>query len=830
MRLSISRLRGVLIAGAVLLVMVVGAFVGRGRYRSLMLYRRLIKRSGVTLTHDTNGFTTAQSLQGRTVFTLHAAKATQLAAGKWALHDAELTLFDHAGKAADHVRASEIDYDEKAEVARADGVVDMDLLPPEGLAKGGRAPVAGGTDAAKRAAALDAAALRAAPAQAVHVKTSGLVYRRKLGIAVTEQRVDFAYGGMQCTAVGAEFDAGNNRLRLRSEVRMEGVTHGKPLHIAAASGEMDRDDNVATLERPAMTSGEGSAGADRAVLHLRQDGSIEQLQAGDHVVLRSMTQEFTAARLDAALNAQTLPERAKLSGGVVMSGTNPLRPMHGSAATVDAVFNAQGVPALVTGDGGAKLSMADMRPEAHGITRSMEGQRVVATFKPGQRRGSAQLSEVRATGDAHAAGESIAAAPHAGTGKWLLKSTQVAGEDLHLVFATGGDGKAQPRTLEAQGHTLLRQDGPGDAQQSSTGDHLQVTFGNDAKAGPSLRGGLGVDTAVQQGHVIIHSRAAARPGSAEQGAGSSGIADKALYDGATQRLTLTGGVRLDGDRAEVSAPVVVLDQATQDVEATEGVQATLEADRQASAEKDTPVTHVLAESAHLVHSEKLAEFRGSAAQPARLWQVGSQVEAATLLFDGAKRTFSARPTSGGELIHALLAAAPRPVAAGTAAPPSLVHVASKKMDYNDLLREATFSGEVRMQAAMGDVKAERGVVFLTPAARQPTAVPAPAQVNPLGGSVQRAILSGKVEIQQPGRSGHGEQLLYNAGTGQYVLTGTAAQPPYIVDEDQGDVTGETLVFADAGSTIVVAGATGTKGSAGRVRTDLSVRSKKDERQ
>jgi lipopolysaccharide export system protein LptA len=73
MRFTVSRLRGVLIAGAALLVLVLVAYIGVGRYKSLMVYRQLLKKSGITITHDTNGFTYSQSLLDRKIFTLHSA-------------------------------------------------------------------------------------------------------------------------------------------------------------------------------------------------------------------------------------------------------------------------------------------------------------------------------------------------------------------------------------------------------------------------------------------------------------------------------------------------------------------------------------------------------------------------------------------------------------------------------------------------------------------------------------------------------------------------------------------------------------------------------------
>jgi lipopolysaccharide export system protein LptA len=341
---------------------------------------------------------------------------------------------------------------------------------------------------------------------------------------------------------------------------------------------------------------------------------------------------------------------------------------------------------------------------------------------------------------------------------------------------------------------------------------------------------------VQAGHVTIKNRAAAKVESSEPGASSSGTADRASFDGETQRLTLSGNAHLEDNDASLVAPVVVIDQATEDAEAQGGVQATMEsAPRDGSSAKASPVTHVLAASARFAHAAKTAEFRGTDAQPAKMWQDASQVQAATLLFDGVRRTFSARPEAAGAMIHSVFAGAQAGSKAGVAAKPArTVRVASPKMDYNDALREAIFSGGVTMEGGMGVVRGERAVVFLTPVAKQVGQPAAAVRPNPFGGSggsIDRVVVSGAVQMEQPGRKGTGEQLVYVAATGQYVLTGTSAAPPRIVDAQQGNVTGTTLVFSDAGSTIVVAGEAGAaEAQGGRVRSEMSVKPKTEERQ
>jgi lipopolysaccharide export system protein LptA len=813
MALSISRLRGVLIGGAALLVLVLVAYIGLGRYRSLMVYRQLLKKSGITITHDTNGLTVEKSVLDRKIFRLHAAKATQLGSGKWELHGADLTLFDKNGSPADHIIGSEIEYDEKSQVVSAQGVVDMDLLPPQGLANGGRAPV-------------DGVGVPKAGGQPVHVRTSGLVYQRKAGVATTEREVDFSFGGMQCSAIGAAFDSDDSTVKLLSQVRMQGVAHGKPLYLTAAHAEMNRDSNVAYLTQPKVTSDGQAAMADRGVLNLRKDGSIERLQAIDHVVLKSETRLITAARLDATLNQQTLPEKAELSGGVVLTGTDRVRPMHGDAATVEAVFDGRGVPTVVTATGGAKLTMMDRKSDARGLNRSMEGATIVARFVPGKGRSSARLSEVRAAGRGHAAGDSIVPVKGAGIAEGR-KMTQVWGDDLQLAFVAGADGKSQAHTLDATGHTVLRQDAPLGAQTTSSGDTLAVVMRPEALAGGKVgsKDGMGIASAVQAGHVSMQNHAAGKVGSTEPGAVSAGTAENAAYDGATQKLMLTGHAHLEGDNALMTAPTVVIDQMTQDMAARGGVQTTIESAQSSEAgKKPSSVTHVLSESARFTHASKLAEFRGTDTQPAKMWQDASQVQAATLLFDGVRRTFSARGAAAGSLIHAVFAGAAAAAKPGAAAKPaSILRVASPRMDYNEALREADFSGGVTMDGSMGEVVGQRAVVFLTPEAKQAGATRVVDRGNLFGGaggSVDRVVVSGGVRMEQPGRRGTGDQLLYTAAEGSYVLSGAAR----IVDAQQGTVTGATLLFRDGGSTIVVAGE-----AQGRVRTEMNVRPKVEER-
>jgi lipopolysaccharide export system protein LptA len=831
MRTSIQRLRWVLIAGALLLVVILAAFIGYGRYVALKRYKQIIARSGVSITHDSNGVTYSQSIKGKKIFTIRAKTESSLGGGKYVLHDAELLLYNREGDAADHIYGSEMEYDQNEQVARAKGEVFMDIQPPRGLANGGRSP-------------LQIAVPRPASAPIIHVRTSGLVYVRKLGVAATEQQVEFNYGDMTCTALGAEFDTNDNTLKLLANVHMDGLAHGKPLHVTAARADMNRDDDVANLTTPVVTSDNRRMSSDAAVVDLRKDGSIDSVHATNRVVLTDKTQQITSNRLDASLNEQSIPQKARLTGNVVLVDSNPLRPTHASAAVVDVAMDAQGQPTKVVATGSARLSMIDRRSSPTGLARSMDGTKIVALFAPGQHKSPSPLTEIHAIGSAHASGQSLAAqakdspADHKAPG---LKDAQISADDLRTTFVQTPDGKVHPDKLYGTGHTRLQQDAPLGEQEISSGDSIEILFAPPrSAAATSDSDEMAIRSAVQSGNITIHDRSAAKPGSTVPKSVTDGTAERASYDGSSQILTLTGHTHLESEDGSIVAPTVALNQRTQDADASGGVQANFQKPSgpagAAAKTAPEPVTHVLAASAHFEHATRLVTFHGSDAAPARMWQDASQVQAATLVFDGNRRIFSARPGKPGGLIHAILASNPAPRKLGAPIrPPSMIRVASPTMDYNDLQREATFAGGVIIDGTMGEVRGQHAVAFLT-ALHAPVAKPSEstsqAQPNPLNGSIDRVVVYGDVQLDEPGRHGTGEQLLYSAATQNYILTGTTANPPHITDAQQGSVTGTTLIFGDAGSTIVVSGEQGApKGKGGRVHTETYVHpGTKEERQ
>ena len=245
------------------------------------------------------------------------------------------------------------------------------------------------------------------------------------------------------------------------------------------------------------------------------------------------------------------------------------------------------------------------------------------------------------------------------------------------------------------------------------------------------------------------------------------------------------------------------------------------------------------------------ELKGTDAAPARMWQGASQVEAANLFLDRGKDSMQAWPAASTGVVRSVFAesqeaannrqqtankqeaAKSQPSAGGakgavTPGGERVVRVTSARLDYSGVSHEAVFTGGVLAEGQDGTVRAQRGVAFLVPkqpttgasiaasGAKQPAAK---GQPDPVASQLEKIVMSGAVKVEQPGRTATGDQLLYTAATGEFVLTGTPGHLPHVVDDKQGNITGATVMFRSPDSTIVVAGEPASR----RVHTETTMK-------
>jgi lipopolysaccharide export system protein LptA len=368
-----------------------------------------------------------------------------------------------------------------------------------------------------------------------------------------------------------------------------------------------------------------------------------------------------------------------------------------------------------------------------------------------------------------------------------------------------------------------------------------------------------VQSAVQLGHVTMTRRAPAKSkeklggASGESALGQQDVkqatAQRVAFDGDLDRVTLLGGVQVSDQTSVLWADQVVMNRTSGDAHASGSVKMSYLA--QAGENKAgglrgtapgaipmgnlvqpaTPVepTHVVAASADLVRATGVATFYG---KPARLWQAESQVQAPVIqlqlveqsgTWELSKLIAHGDATGSAGQVRTILVQQPSADKIGTAKPrsaktgnamscsvrsegtkpsgeksqrlPSVVRITSGQLIYSGDLRQAEFTGGVRVETLDGTIRAAQATVYYlkSDAAKDSRTVSAQASLQ-FAGKVERMIATGQIQIDQPGLRATGGRLVYTAADGLVVLTGEGKLPPKLVDSECGTITGAALQF------------------------------------
>lgn len=813
-----------MLVGAGLLVMVIVAFLGYAHYRTHRFLSELPAKLGIDVTRETDAFTLSQSLGGRTIYTIHAAKALQHKDGKYTLHDVGIVVYGKNSDRADRIYGSEFEYDQKEQVATATGEVHLDLQAPAPTGAKGRRDYAAGGEVAggKQPEPGD---------HIIHVKTSGLVFMQKLGVAATDKEIEFQYGGMTGHAMGADYSSDSGVVVLHSAVKIVGLQHGQPATLTAARAELNRPARQVVLTQAKyVLVGGAKAGvgqtveAEQMIVHLREDGSAERMEAEGAVTLTDGDGgRVVAPRGDVLLNAESRPQSAVLTGGVRYAADGALRQGQGESAQAKALFDKAGRLQHVVLTGTVKLHERVRTSNAASAPwneRDLNAGTVELALVA-DKAGKAQLQDAKASGDARLKVVSPTGKPG------QASSSDLAGDVLKAHFVPVG-GVRRLSVVNGTGHTTLRRVSAAGAVNTSSGDALEVHFKPSASHGASTTDEI--STAVQEGNVEMTQTPAKKLGSASLPQEERATAARAVYDGSTQQLILTGGVQLTDAGSQLLADRVAMEQKTGDAEADGAVKASY----QLSGDEREPV-HVLASRAVFQHGAGQAIFYGVAGHPARLWQGGSQVEAPVLQFDQKEKRLVAHGNGQGTAMAVrtvLVSAGNTKAGAGKlgAGKAQVARVASRELTYSDATRQADFTGGVEVENADGRMRGQEAVVYLQSAAvnqagKKTASVKAPAgQSAFMGGGVERIVATGNIEIDQTGRRATGERVVYTASDGMFVMTGTAAAPPRIVDDARGTITGTSLRFHAGDESVMISnGVSHGVESKQRVRTETRVK-------
>jgi lipopolysaccharide export system protein LptA len=795
-RFTIERIRTTILIAGVLLVAALGVLLTIGHWKSPFSRRDLPKKLGIDIQQEANGFTQATFNAGHAKYKLTASKVEQLKDNRFRLHAVRIEMYGPDGAGTDRIEGSDFEYDQKAGIAKAAGPVEITLdRPPQS-----QSSTSNNTSSRENHAAAtpDQSSLRQ-----IHVKTVGLTFDQNSGVATSANHVEFDLPQASGSAMSASYDSQHGQLVLAGAVELNVRRGPNPVEIQAQHAVCDRDASKCSLTAATARYRDGDAQAGQSQILFREDGTVDELEAANGLVLNTKNRGRVAAPTgQLSFDAKNEPTHGHLEGGVILDSDQGGRTFHGSAPMADLQFSSAGLLRSVhlernvtfatdeqTGDASApvRVHRTWASPVADVALRDVGAGRVALDSVQGtggvvvssdSRRGNAAPARARMTADE-------------------MKGS--FGADSALTAMTG------------TGHATLDQTSESGTRQTAGGDRVEAQFtGQHAIANGGLpshpaqpraqpeTGAAQIDRASVVGHVVLTQQAAASPGSVPPAA-LRATAQRADYEGAGEWLHLIGTPHVENGEIALDAEKVDLARASGDVFAHGSVKATWFGKQGAALGAQGPA-HIVASEAQMHQASGEAAFRGNA----RLWQQANSISAPVIVLDRTRQTLSAQTANPADPVRVVLlsAANMQPSRAGKAGSPSVVRVRGGDLKYSEAERKAVMHGGVLagVVAETGDATTqaqEVDLLLLSPGNHS----------GKDGGSAQvdRMTASGNVSIEADGRRGTGSRLDYSSERDEYVLTGTAANPPRLTDPARGTVTGESLIFNSRDDSVNVEG-------------------------
>jgi lipopolysaccharide export system protein LptA len=811
MRVTVARLRQGIIVLACLLVAVLAGFFFYARYRVRRFEKDLPAKLGVNIQQTADGFTWSQSSQGHTLYTIHAAKLLQYKTGGHAtLHDVQITLYGAPGSnRADKIYGSEFDYDKSAGIVSAKGDVEIDLSS----LSGGK-----GQQASTPSTADDGGS----PQNTIHVKTSGLVFNQKTGDASTEQHTEFSLPKAAGSSTGANYNSKSGLLILDKDVVLTTSNDGNLAVVHATHATLARDSRQAFLLHPSTEYESEKSWSDQAIVYFRKDGSAERIDSQGHVkVVTDDGSVLTAGNSQTQLDARSQPVQTDIGGGVYFTSSDENESSHGTAVSCTLNFGANAM--LKHGQCRDAVSFVEQILKLANDPKGTASRQVQATkldidFVPGVDGKKSVPQKALAVGGAQVNLHTIPS-----KGGQLL--TNISGDQLLATLDASGSAIKQLDGTGSTKITDLAQDG---STSTSSGDKLHVIFHQAPKAADgkqtatrsesktdgkrSAARGDGADssqveTAIQDGHVVLTQTPAKKAGAKSDPDTLTAWADHAEYHSVDEVLHLTGSPRLkDGDALQMSAQAIDYHRDSGDAAAQGSVKATY---RQAKAGAATPASpapdlggsgpvYITAERGELHRATNVSVFTGSGSTAARMWQSDHSISAPVIEIAQNPQTLKAYGKDGNAAVSATLTSN-----LGAKHRQSVIRIHSRTMDYSEADRRGDFRGGVTAEDPDGVIRSDAAQVFLTPKAVQSAAKQTGAQQG--SSQIDHVVATGNVLMTQTGRRATGEKLVYTADDGKYVLTGTPGNPPHIYDQAKGMTTGARLIFNSQDDSVVVSG-------------------------
>lgn len=832
MHLTIERLRTLVVAAALLLVVALGVFLAIARFKSRANIRELPKRLGVDIQQEANGVTYSHALGAHSQFKVHASRAEQLKDGRILLHEVRIELYGEDGSRLDRIEGNEFNYDEKSGTASAAGPVEITLSRPS--VAPAIAPKATPNEVVKGKSIAKpiASAAVAAAAGEIHVKTSGLTSNWNTGVTSTEQRVDFSLTQGNGSAMGTTYDSRHGTLVLQHQVELTTRRGSDTVTIRAQHAEFQRGEQTCYLRAATADYHGGEASASEAKILFREDGSAVRLDATSGFTVATATGGHLAAPTGLLeFDEHNQPRHGHLEGGVHMDSLTADRQIHGTSQMADLAFSDQGdlrhahlERDVEMNSESVSSAPASAKPGSDTVqvhtSRSWRSPNADIEFRPQQQASSGKVepATIHGTGGVVVTGETR-------RGNAAPVPSKLAADELNGVFAPDSVLTA----ITGQGHASIEETTATGAKETASGDRLEAHLapGSGAGLGAGAGGNEQIQSAILDGHVILIEQPAMKSGSKAE-APLRATAGKATYEGAGQWLHLTQSPRVEDGAMQMAADKIDVSQQSGDAFAHGNVKATwlnesknTQPGHSATQQDSLSLgaqgpAHAIANDAQLEKSTERATFKGHA----RLWQQANSIAAPVIMLDRTRRSLTAQSASAAEPVRVTLlsngatasGAAPAKGANANRSGPAVVRVRGGDLVYSDADRKAVMQG-----GALGPVVAETASAVSASSEVELYLLPAGSHAGNGQGQVDRMKATGHVVLDSQGRHGTGEQLTYASSTGEYVLTGTALAPPRIVDPVRGAVTGQALIFHSGDDSVSI------EGDGHETRTDTTVR-------
>jgi len=748
MPLTPQRLRRLFAVGAVIAVLAAAFFYLRGIVNYRPVDVKLLKNIPANMDKTGKGFTFSQSAGQKTLFTIHAAGFQQYKeGGKAELSDVSIVVYGREENRSDQIYGSKFSYDPGSGDVTAEGEVhiDLDATTPAGTApsqQSERQPAQSGQAQPSTHSADSGASASAGETKTlIHLKTSGLTFNQKSGIARTNEKIEFRVPEASGAAVGATYDSHNGLLALKSGVRI--VTSDKnKATITGESASISKDPRQVVLHQARVEQPAHTLSTDKLTVIMGENNNVDRLIGSGNVHATAQGPkgfDITAPQGELLMAAQNQMRSGSLSGGVnYESGGDS--PSHGKAGKLLLSFGPKGRVSKVRTEDSVEMTEG---PE--GKSQKVSAKTLDLFLVEGKRLEKAVTSD----GPAQVSMER-AATDKAGSAK--ITSTTVAAGKFVAGF---NDANRLSSLVGSDGARLV---------SSTPGQPDRIATGRDLRAGFNSKGELNTAELAGDLHYEEGTRTA--------------TADRGRYSAADDALVLTGSPRIVDTGMNITSDTVELNRKTGNAVAQGNVKTTY---RDLKPQSTSGGMLGGSEPIHVTGTTATAN-RGTGVAKytiARLWQGENIVEAPTLTFDKTHRSLQAQGNREARVTSVFL----MPGKNGKSTP---ANVTSDRLSYVDLDRKAVFSGKVLVKGDEFSMNADSAQVLLQPRTA--------GGANPSGNQLDRIVAQGDIEIQQAGRKAQGNQLVYTGDDQKFVLTGTPGRLPSIFDAEHGRITGDSLTF------------------------------------